>query len=178
MDRQGNQERGAVKTVVTAGAFDTRGADYGFLVSRIRSHELELLTRPWAFDENQSREMARAGADLLAAHAGLTTKGSIGARNAMTLEEAAAFVQRIVEAGRNERGDLLVLCHGGRNAEPEDVAWVIEHTSSLDGFFGASCNDSSQPTEPSLSRHAASNRFVTRRNRSPQGIGMVEGELT
>jgi predicted TIM-barrel enzyme len=82
--------------------------------------------------------MARAGADLLVAHAGLTTKGSIGAKSALTLDEAAAFVQRIIDAGKNERGDLLVLCHGGPIAEPGDVAWIIGHTHDLDGFFGAS----------------------------------------
>ena len=82
--------------------------------------------------------MTRAGADLLVAHAGLTTKGSIGAHSAMTLEEAAAFVRRIIDAGKNERGDVLVLCHGGPIAEPADVAFIVEHTSGLDGFFGAS----------------------------------------
>lgn len=102
------------------------------------AHELELLTCPYVFDEDQARAMARAGADLLVAHAGLTTKGSIGAQSAMTLEEAAAFIQRIVEAGKNERGDVLVLCHGGPIAEPEDVAWIMEHTRDVDGFFGAS----------------------------------------
>ena len=102
------------------------------------AHELELLTCPYVFDEDQAREMARAGADLLVAHAGLTTKGSIGAQSAMTLEEAAAFVQRIVDAGKNERDDLLVLCHGGPIAEPEDAAWIVEHTRDVDGFFGAS----------------------------------------
>ena len=103
-----------------------------------RAHELGLLTAPYVFDEEQAREMTRAGADLLVAHAGLTTKGSIGARSAMTLEEAAAFVQRIVDAGKNERGDVLVLCHGGPIAECEDTAWVLEHTLGVDGFFGAS----------------------------------------
>jgi len=102
------------------------------------AHEMGLLTCPYVFDEQQAREMARAGADLLVAHAGLTTKGSIGARSAMTLEEAAAFVRRIIDAGKNERGDVLVLCHGGPIAEPSDVAFIVEHTSSLDGFFGAS----------------------------------------
>jgi predicted TIM-barrel enzyme len=103
-----------------------------------QAHELGLLTAPYVFDEEQAREMARAGADLLVAHAGLTTKGSIGARSAMTLEEAAAFVQRIVDAGKNERGDVLVLCHGGPIAECEDTAWILEHTLEVDGFFGAS----------------------------------------
>jgi predicted TIM-barrel enzyme len=103
-----------------------------------RAHELDLLTCPYVFDEEQAREMARAGADLLVAHAGLTTKGSIGAKTAMTLEEAAAFVQRIVEAGKNERPDMLVLCHGGPIAEPEDAAWIVDHTRGVDGFLGAS----------------------------------------
>lgn len=103
-----------------------------------RGHELGLLTCPYVFDEEQAREMARSGADLLVAHAGLTTKGSIGAKSAMTMPEAATFVRRIIEAGKNERSDVLVLCHGGPIAEPGDVAWMIEHTSGLDGFFGAS----------------------------------------
>jgi predicted TIM-barrel enzyme len=102
------------------------------------AHELGLLTCPYVFDEQQAREMARAGADLLVAHAGLTTKGSIGAHSAMTLEQAAAFVRRIIDAGKNERGDVLVLCHGGPIAEPSDVAFIVERTSGLDGFFGAS----------------------------------------
>jgi predicted TIM-barrel enzyme len=102
------------------------------------AHELGLLTCPYVFDEQQAREMSRAGADLLVAHAGLTTKGSIGAQSAMTLEEAGRFVQRIIDAGKRERGDVLVLCHGGPIAEPQDVAWIVEHTTELDGFFGAS----------------------------------------
>src|SRR6266566_4581595 len=102
------------------------------------AHELGLLTAPYVFDEDQAREMTRAGADLLVAHAGLTTKGSIGAQSAMTLEEAAPFVQRIVEAGQSERGDVLVICHGGPIAEREDVAWILENTRDVDGFFGAS----------------------------------------
>lgn len=103
-----------------------------------RAHELELLTCPYVFDADQARKMARAGADLLVAHAGLTTKGSIGAQSAMTLDEAGAFVQSVIEAGKNERADVLVLCHGGPIAEPQDVAWITEHTRDLDGFFGAS----------------------------------------
>lgn len=115
------------------------GMGFGMEIEMIaRAHELGLLTCPYVFDEQQAREMARAGADLLVAHAGLTTKGSIGAQSAMTLEQAGGFVQRIVDAGKHERGDVLVLCHGGPIAEREDVAWIIEHTRDLDGFFGAS----------------------------------------
>jgi predicted TIM-barrel enzyme len=102
------------------------------------AHDLGMLTAPYVFDETEAREMARAGADLLVAHAGLTTKGSIGAQSAMTLEEAAGFVQRIVDAGKNERADTLVICHGGPIADRDDVAWILEHARDLDGFFGAS----------------------------------------
>lgn len=115
------------------------GMGFGVEIDMIaRAHELGLLTCPYVFDEQQAREMARAGADLLVAHAGLTTKGSIGAQTALTLEEAARFVQRIIDAGKRERGDVLVLCHGGPIAEREDVAWIVEQTYGLDGFFGAS----------------------------------------
>jgi predicted TIM-barrel enzyme len=103
-----------------------------------RARELDLLTCPYVFSEDQAREMARAGADVLVAHAGLTTKGSIGAKTALTLEQAAEFVQRIVDAGKSERGDMLVLCHGGPIAEPDDAEWVVGHTRGVDGFFGAS----------------------------------------
>lgn len=103
-----------------------------------QASDLDLLTCPYVFDEEQAREMARAGADLLVAHAGLTTKGSIGAQSAMSLGEAAAFVQRIVDAGKNERDGVLVLCHGGPIAEPGDAAWLIDRTHGVDGFFGAS----------------------------------------
>jgi predicted TIM-barrel enzyme len=115
------------------------GMGYGAEIEMIaQAHELGLLTCPYVFDEQQAREMACAGADLLVAHAGLTTKGSIGAHSAMTLDQAAAFVQRIIEAGKNERSDVLVLCHGGPIAERDDVAFIIERTFGLDGFFGAS----------------------------------------
>jgi predicted TIM-barrel enzyme len=115
------------------------GMGFGAEVEMIaRAHELGLVTCPYVFDEEQAREMARSGADLLVAHAGLTTKGSIGAKSSMTMQEAALFVRNIIDAGKSERSDLLVLCHGGPIAEPADVAWMIKHTPGLDGFFGAS----------------------------------------
>jgi predicted TIM-barrel enzyme len=115
------------------------GMGFGAEIEMIgRAHELGLLTCPYVFDEHQAREMTRAGADLLVAHAGLTTKGSIGAQSAVTLEQAGAFVRRIIEAGKTERADVLVLCHGGPIAEREDVAWIVEHVRDVDGFFGAS----------------------------------------
>ena len=140
-----------------------------------RAHELDLLTCPYVFDEEQARQMTRAGADLLVAHAGLTTKGSIGAQSAMTLEEAAAFVQRIVDAGKSERGDVLVLCHGGPIAEPEDTAWIIDHTRNLDGFFGASSIER-LAAEAAITQQTR--RFKSLRPaRKPSPVGGRDGEL-
>ena len=82
--------------------------------------------------------MAGAGADILVAHAGLTTSGTIGAQTAMTLDEAVEFAQKIADAGRRVNSDVIVLCHGGPIAEPEDAAYVMRHTRCVDGFFGAS----------------------------------------
>jgi predicted TIM-barrel enzyme len=138
------------------------------------AHELGLLTCPYVFDEQQAREMTRAGADLLVAHAGLTTKGSIGAQSAMTMEQAAAFVQRIVDAGKNERSDVLVLCHGGPIAEPEDVAWIIEHTSDVDGFFGASSIER-LATEVAITRQTRNFKSL-RPARKPVPLGKHDGQ--
>jgi predicted TIM-barrel enzyme len=139
-----------------------------------RAHELELLTCPYVFDEDQARQMARAGADLLVAHAGLTTKGSIGAQSAMTLEQAAAFVQRIIEAGKNERDDVLVICHGGPIAEPEDAAWIIDHSRGLDGFFGASSIER-LATEVAITQQTRRFKSLHRaRKQVPMRAAMVE----
>jgi predicted TIM-barrel enzyme len=100
--------------------------------------ELGLLTCPYVFTEDEARAMARAGADVLIPHIGLTTKGLIGARTAMTLEQAAARVQALADAAHAVKPDALVLCHGGPIAEPDDAAYVLAHTRGVVGFFGAS----------------------------------------
>jgi predicted TIM-barrel enzyme len=82
--------------------------------------------------------MARAGADLLIAHMGLTTKGTIGARTAITLDQSVDRIQAIREAAISIRSDILVLCHGGPIAEPDDVEYVLSRTKGVCGFFGAS----------------------------------------
>ncbi|MEO6808490.1 MAG: phosphoenolpyruvate hydrolase family protein, partial [Isosphaeraceae bacterium] len=93
--------------------------------------------------------MAEAGADILVPHVGLTTKGLIGARSALTLDEAAQRVQRMADAAWSIRPDLLVLCHGGPIAEPSDVAEVFRQTHGIAGFFGASSIER-LPTEPAI----------------------------
>jgi predicted TIM-barrel enzyme len=115
------------------------GMGYGLEVDMVRdAHELGLLTCPYVFNEGEARDMARAGADVLIPHMGLTTKGTIGARSAMTLEEAAKKVQNLCDAAKKVRPDILVLCHGGPISEPEDAEFVLRHTEGVVGFFGAS----------------------------------------
>ncbi|MBC1520689.1 phosphoenolpyruvate hydrolase family protein [Listeria aquatica] len=112
---------------------------YDLEVDMIRkAHELDLLTTPYVFDPEQARKMAEVGADILVAHMGLTTKGTIGAKTALTLDDCVTKIEEIIQAGRKVNPDILVICHGGPIAEPEDAKYVIEHTSGIDGFFGAS----------------------------------------
>lgn len=115
------------------------GMGYGHEVDMIRAaHELDLITSPYVFDEEQAADMARAGADILVPHMGLTTSGTIGAKTAITLEEAAAKVQALADAARRVNPDILCLCHGGPIANPEDAQYVLDHTEGITGFYGAS----------------------------------------
>lgn len=102
------------------------------------ARELDLLTTPYAFTVDEARAMAGAGADVLIPHMGLTTKGSIGARSALTLDQAVARVQELADAARAVKPDILVLCHGGPIAEPEDAQYVLARTRGVVGFYGAS----------------------------------------
>ena len=115
------------------------GMGYGLEVDMIRqAAELGLLTCPYVFNEDEARDMTRAGADVLIPHMGLTTKGSIGAKSALTLDEAARRVQAMHDAAKRVRADVLVLCHGGPISEPEDAQYILTHTKGIVGFFGAS----------------------------------------
>jgi len=102
------------------------------------AHELDMLTTPYVFDAEQAKAMAEAGADLLVAHVGLTTSGSIGAAMAMTLDDAIAKVMEMAEAGRKVNKDIMVICHGGPFDEPENVGKALARMPGIVGFFGAS----------------------------------------
>ena len=102
------------------------------------AHELDLLTTPYAFSPAEAKAMTRAGADVVVAHMGLTTKGRIGAKTAKTLQQAVSEVQAIHDAAKAERDDVLVICHGGPISEPDDAQYVLEKTEGVVGFFGAS----------------------------------------
>jgi predicted TIM-barrel enzyme len=115
------------------------GMGYDHEVEMIaRANKFDLLTTPYVFNVDEALKMAEAGADLLVGHAGLTTKGLIGAKHAMTLDESADLIQRIADAGKSIKPEILVICHGGPIAEPEDAAYVLKHTRGVHGFFGAS----------------------------------------
>jgi predicted TIM-barrel enzyme len=115
------------------------GMGYGLEVITIRqAHEMDLLTTPYCFNADDATAMARAGADIVVAHLGLTTKGSIGATSAVTLEEAPAKVQEIADAAKSVNRDVIVLCHGGPISEPSDAEYVLNRTSGVHGFYGAS----------------------------------------
>ncbi|GAA0443302.1 phosphoenolpyruvate hydrolase family protein [Virgibacillus salarius] len=115
------------------------GMGYDLEVDMIKkAHELDMLTTPYVFDEEQARKMAEAGADILVAHMGLTTKGTIGAKTALTLDDCVERIQKIIDAGKSVNPDITAICHGGPIAEPEDAAYVIERVDGIVGFFGAS----------------------------------------
>lgn len=128
------------------------GMGYDLEVEMIRkAHELDLFTTPYVFSEEDAIKMAQAGADVLVAHVGLTTKGAIGAKTAYTLEESVDLVQRIHDAGKSVNPDILVICHGGPISEPEDAAYVLERTNGVVGFFGASSIER-LPTEVAITQ--------------------------
>ncbi len=128
------------------------GMSYAQEVEMIRlAHEKELLTTPYVFDAQQAEAMARAGADIIVAHMGLTTGGAIGAGTALTLDQCVARIDAIAEAALSVRSDLIVLCHGGPIAEPADAAWVLSKTQHCHGFFGASSMER-LPTEKAITR--------------------------
>jgi predicted TIM-barrel enzyme len=102
------------------------------------AREIGLLTCPYVFNEDEARAMTKAGADVLIPHMGLTTKGSIGARSALTLDDAVKRVQALHDAAKAINPDVLVLCHGGPIAEPDDASYVLAHTKGIVGFYGAS----------------------------------------
>lgn len=102
------------------------------------AHDMDLLTCPYVFNEDDAIEMTKAGADVIVAHMGLTTKGAIGARTALTLDDCAQRIQAIHDAAKGVNPNVMVICHGGPIAEPEDAQYIFDHTNGIVGFFGAS----------------------------------------
>ena len=115
------------------------GMGYDLEVEMIRhAHELDMLTTPYVFNADDARKMAEAGADILVAHMGLTTSGTIGAETSKTLDDCVKLIDEIAAAGREVNPDIMVIAHGGPVAEPEDAKYVVENCENIQGFFGAS----------------------------------------
>jgi len=118
---------------------EASGLGYDKEVEMIRlAGEMDLLTTPYAWKEDEAVEMAKAGADIIVAHCGLTTGGMIGASDADSMAEAIDLTMRIAEAARSVRRDILVICHGGPFDEPENVARAMARMPGINGFYGAS----------------------------------------
>jgi predicted TIM-barrel enzyme len=113
------------------------------------ANKLDLLTTPYVFDVADAEAMTKAGADIIVAHMGLTTSGSIGAHTAKSLEECVPLIDEIVAAARAIRDDVIILCHGGPIAEPDDAAFVLKGCKDVDGFYGASSMER-LPTERAI----------------------------
>ena len=147
-----------VQNFPTVGLIDGRfrqnleetGMGFGAEVAMIATaHQMGLLTTPYCFEPEQAADLASAGADILIPHMGLTTKGTIGAETALTLDESVTRVQEMHDAARRINPEILVLCHGGPIAEPEDAQYILDHTEGINGFYGASSMER-LPVEPAI----------------------------
>lgn len=166
-----------VQNFPTVGLFDgtfrqnleETGMGFGLEVDMIRmARELDLLTAPYVFNPEEARAMAEAGADILVPHMGLTTKGAIGAHTALTLDQAVERVQAMHDAAKKVNPDILILCHGGPIAEPEDASYVLARTHGVVGFFGASSMER-LPTEIAITENTRRFKQV-RTNTSAQNV--------
>lgn len=126
------------------------GMGFGLEIDCIAAaHSMGMLTTPYAFDADQARKLTAAGADIVVAHMGLTTSGTIGAQTAKSLEACVPLVREIALSAKREREDVLVLCHGGPIAMPSDAQFMLDHVPEIDGFYGASSMER-LPTEIAL----------------------------
>lgn len=132
------------------------GMGYGIEIDCVAAaRRMDLLTSPYVFDAEQARLMTRAGGDIIVAHMGLTTSGTIGAQTALTLEGCVPRVGEILDAARAVRKDVIVLCHGGPIAMPDDARFMLRELPGLDGFYGASSMER-LPTEIALTAQVKS----------------------
>lgn len=138
------------------------GMGYGLEVEMIRrARELDLVTTPYVFSEADARAMAGAGADIVVCHLGLTTGGSIGAETALKLADCVAPINAWAAAAKAVNPDVIVLCHGGPIATPEDAAYILKHCPACHGFYGASSMER-LPTEVALTETTKRFTEITR----------------
>lgn len=120
-------------------SFEETGMGFSLEVDMIaEAHALDLLTTPYVFNANEARAMTQAGADIIVAHMGVTTGGSIGATSAKSLADCVAEIDAIADAARSVRDDVIILCHGGPIAMPDDADYILKRARTCHGFYGAS----------------------------------------
>jgi predicted TIM-barrel enzyme len=160
-----------VQNFPTVGLFDgtfranleETGFGYYKEVEMIRlAHELDLLTTPYAFNPDEAAQMTAAGADILVCHMGLTTSGSIGAKTARTLQQCVVLIDEMTAAAKKVRNDVIVLCHGGPIAEPEDAQFILQNCRDVDGFYGASSMER-LPTERAIRQQTEAFMRISKR---------------
>ncbi|HEX9452128.1 MAG TPA: phosphoenolpyruvate hydrolase family protein [Burkholderiales bacterium] len=135
---------------VMRASFEETGMGYGLEVDMIRqAHELDLLTTPYVFNPDEAKAMTKAGADIIVAHMGVTVGGAIGASSAKSLKTCVNEIDAIAKAAVKVRKDVIVLCHGGPIAQPEDANYILQHAERCHGFYGASSMER-LPTETAL----------------------------
>lgn len=137
------------------------GMGFGHEIDMIRmANAKDMLTTPYVFSADEAIEMAKAGADIIVPHMGLTTGGSIGAETALKLEDCPKIVDEWAAAAKSVRKDIIVLCHGGPIAMPEDAAYVLKNTTLCNGFYGASSMER-LPTEKALTAQTKAFKDIT-----------------
>jgi len=120
-------------------SFEETGLGYGLEVEMIAlAHQLDLLTTPYVFNPDEAVAMADANADIIVAHMGVTTGGTIGAKSSKSLDACVSEIDAIADAALRRRSDLIVLCHGGPIATPDDAEYVLQKCANCHGFYGAS----------------------------------------
>lgn len=143
-------------------SLEETGINFSSEVDMIRqAHELDLLTTPYVFSADEAVEMARAGADFIVPHMGVTVGGSIGATSAKTLDESVRLIDEWGEAARRVRKDIIVIAHGGPISMPEDVAYVLRHSEHCNGFYGASSMER-LPVEVAITEHVRRYKALSR----------------
>lgn len=146
------------------------GMSYRLEVECIRAaRSLELLTTPYVFNTNDAKLMTEAGADIIVAHMGLTTKGKIGAKTSKTMDECILEIQDIVDTSKNLNNEVIVLCHGGPIAQPEDAQYVLDRVVGIDGFYGASSMER-LPTETAITNQIIKFKQMRFKTKEPKNV--------
>ncbi len=163
-----------VQNFPTVGLFDgvirkqleETGMGYALEVDMIRAaRKLDLLTTPYVFSKENAAAMARAGADIIVCHMGLTTGGAIGAETALDLKDCVPLIEQWAAAARKLKPDVIVLCHGGPIAEPQDAAYILANCPGCNGFYGASSMER-LPTERAITETTRKFKSIKARRKS------------